>query len=94
MIIVRFRGGMGNQMFQHAFLLYLRRLGIPVKADLSEYRCMETHKGYELDKAFGISCEMASAKEIRALADYIPVMHRFPFQSRYFSIYISSSIRK
>jgi hypothetical protein len=94
LIIVRFRGGMGNQMFQHAFLLYLRRLGIPVKADLSEYRCMETHKGYELDKAFGISCEMASAKEIRALADYIPVMHRFPFSKQVFQYLYKQQYKK
>lgn len=86
MIIVRFRGGMGNQMFQYAFLRYLEMKGATLKADLSEFKCMKTHAGYELDKAFDLHPAEASYKEIRAVADYIPVMHRFPFSRKVFEM--------
>lgn len=38
MDIVRFKGGLGNQMFQYAFLKALRQMGRDVKASLGFYR--------------------------------------------------------
>ena len=52
-------GGLGNQMFQYAFMLALRTKGINVKLDISYYDYWnkynwKMHNGYELEKVFGI----------------------------------------
>ena len=52
---VFFSGGLGNQMFQYAFMLSLKHKGIKVLADTSVYECTLTHNGFELDKIFNTS---------------------------------------
>jgi len=52
-------GGLGNQMFQYAFVLSLRSKGINVKLDISYYDFWKKynwhmHNGYELEAVFGI----------------------------------------
>lgn len=76
MVIVRFRGGLGNQMFQCAFCEYLKRYNVEVYADLTEYTCVDCHNGYELEKIFGIELKKADIKSILKVADYIPVQVR------------------
>lgn len=51
---VIFQGGLGNQMFQYAFFLFLRNQGFNVKYNTSWYNSNECHNGYELEKVFGI----------------------------------------
>lgn len=51
---VFFQGGLGNQMFEYAFLLGLRAKGKKVKVDISFYKTFQQHNGYELDSVFGI----------------------------------------
>ncbi len=66
MIIVRFQGGLGNQISQYAFcrLLQKRYPGITIKADLDFYLHNSNHQGYELERVFeGIILEKVSAKE-------------------------------
>ena len=48
-------GGLGNQMFQYAFLLALRAKGIRAGMDLMPYRWKQEHNGYELERVFGIN---------------------------------------
>ena len=48
------QGGLGNQMFQYAFMLALRHRGIDVQMDISYFNLMEMHNGYELKRVFGI----------------------------------------
>lgn len=67
MKIVRFLGGLGNQMFQYAFYLSLSKNFRAVKADLSKFKAYELHNGYELDKVFGIQLTEASKFETRLL---------------------------
>lgn len=67
MLIVKFNGGLGNQLFQYAFLEYLRLNDQEVYADLSEYHHHRHHYGYELEKVFGCKLERAEKKQIRAL---------------------------
>lgn len=57
MIIVRFSGGLGNQIYQYAFLksLQLRYPNVEIKMDLSFYKQNYIHNGFELEKVFGIS---------------------------------------
>ncbi len=49
-----FTGGLGNQMFEYAFLLALRSRGHKVVVDTSYYGVVKMHNGYELDRVFGI----------------------------------------
>ena len=51
---VLFSGGLGNQMFQYAFLLALRNKGIAAQMDLMPFRWKQEHNGYELERVFGI----------------------------------------
>lgn len=72
MIVIRYRGGLGNQMFQYAFSLAMRqRYGeVPVLADLTHYRLNREHNGFELGEAFGIHPAEASERDIRRLSPY------------------------
>jgi hypothetical protein len=63
--IVKFLGGLGNQMFQYAFFLSLEKHHKKVKADLSGFRDYELHHGFELTKVFGIEIEEATPFELR-----------------------------
>lgn len=56
MIIVKFFGGLGNQMFQYATYLALknRYKDVTVTADLSWYNTTTIHNGFELEHLFEI----------------------------------------
>ena len=65
MKIVKFQGGLGNQMFQYAFLLALKKASNEdVYIDISEYSRHKQHNGYELKRVFGICNEIASIHDI------------------------------
>lgn len=57
MIIVKFSGGLGNQMFQYAMYKGLERKypQIKVKADISFYNNDPAHHGFELEHVFDLS---------------------------------------
>lgn len=64
MIIGNIIGGLGNQMFQYAFYKYLSLYKKNnLKLDLSSFNDYELHNGYELEKVFGITEEIASVEE-------------------------------
>lgn len=46
------RGGLGNQMFQYALYLQLKKMGKTVVLDLSPYLETKIHNGFELEKVF------------------------------------------
>ena len=48
-------GGLGNQMFQYAYLLSLRSKGVNITIDTSLYNYTKMHNGFELDKVFSIN---------------------------------------
>lgn len=60
MKIVRFLGGLGNQMFQYAFYKAIQNKFSNVKADLSSFKSEHHHNGYELERIFDISVDEAS----------------------------------
>ncbi len=63
MIIVRLRGGLGNQMFQYSLGRRLAlECGTPLKLDTSEYKTASSRE-YELNQ-FNIAGELASREEI------------------------------
>lgn len=56
MIKVNFSGGLGNQMFQYAFFLWLKHNypNINIKLDLDAYKGNKYHTGFELKRIFNI----------------------------------------
>ena len=70
MKIVNVIGGLGNQMFQFAFYLALKRR-FPtetVKIYTGAYRGYDLHNAYELDRVFGLEAPQATAGEVGRLA--------------------------
>lgn len=47
-------GGLGNQMFIYAFYFAMRQHGIEARLDVSLYRFVKMHNGYELPDIFNI----------------------------------------
>lgn len=85
MIIIRFSGGLGNQIYQFALLreIQLRYPDAKIRMDLSFYKQRRVHNGYELEKIFGISkkgARRAENKELLKVRCEIPfeAMERFP----------------
>lgn len=74
MIIVRFQGGLGNQMFQYAFMreLIYRYPQIDVYADLSDYRLVDYHNGFEISKIFGVDIQEAIDDDVFRLSGRKP----------------------
>jgi hypothetical protein len=54
MKIIKFLGGLGNQMFQYALYKTLQKKFPNVKADLHGYKNYPLHNGFELEKIFNI----------------------------------------
>ncbi len=48
MLIVNYIGGVGNQLFQYALALELRRRGFEVYDDISDFEWYNTHQGFEV----------------------------------------------
>lgn len=69
MIILKMWGGLGNQMFIHAFYQSLLSRGIKAKIDLSWFDQYGFHNGYELKKVFGLEANIASKEEVKKYAD-------------------------
>lgn len=68
MIIVRFIGGLGNQMFQYSFYKYLEALNVIVKADITDFEDYNLHR-FELETVFKLDWDKASTKEISKVKD-------------------------
>lgn len=66
MVIVRFQGGVGNQLFQYALYRKLLSIGKEVYADLNDYRYQSEARKYELDK-LGLSVREASLETINRI---------------------------
>ncbi len=82
MIIVKFSGGLGNQIYQYALLRLLRRRypNTEIKADLSDYVQYDQHYGFELDKIFHLDekglLEKASFGEQVCVRGEMPLVMR------------------
>ena len=65
MIIIKLKGGLGNQMFQFAFAYMLkRRLKVEVKFDLSWFKSQKVFTHVLLEEVFNIDLNIANKKEI------------------------------
>lgn len=63
--IVRFIGGLGNQMFQYVLYKALEQRGFDARADLSCFELYKRHNGFELYVIFKIRMKMAERSLIR-----------------------------
>jgi uncharacterized short protein YbdD (DUF466 family) len=71
MKIVNFSGGLGNQMFQYAFLVAVREtFNKEVLMDTSLFKGRDFHNGFELTKLFNITAKEAEKKDIKKLTPY------------------------
>lgn len=68
MVITRFAGGLGNQMFQYAAGRSLGvRMGADFLADVSAYDACKMHNGFELERIFACMIRRASKEDVRGL---------------------------
>ena len=68
MIITNLIGGLANQMFQYAFGRALSLdLGQDLVLDISSFKNYQLHNGFELNKVFGISANIASQRDIKKI---------------------------
>ena len=95
MIIVRYRGGLGNQMFQYAFSYALSKRfpNEKVYADISHYEIQKEHNGFELNKCFGIQVREMKKSILKKYSPFLVVPDIFNRVPRLIKEYVESSIQ-
>jgi len=64
MILMRFMGGLGNQMFQYAAAYACAaRLGVSLGADVGAYTKSDIHQGFELKRIFNLPLRVVDGSE-------------------------------
>ncbi len=67
MKIIRFMGGLGNQLFQYAYYRKMQQADQETFADLTAYERQSFHYGLELESVFGVELSTARLQDIRRL---------------------------
>lgn len=81
MIVLRFNGGLGNQLYQYALYRFLveKYPEMDIKVDVTDYVAKSYHQGFEIEKIFnGISLTKATRKEIFDITGRLPVFYGGP----------------
>lgn len=90
MITVCIGDGLGNQMFQYAFYLSMKKRykSETVNVDIFNfYGSCNNHNGYELERVFNLHPERCSKRGAILLADYYPLNFRkHPILNTFFAI--------
>ena len=78
MLVLKFCGGLGNQMYQYAYGLKLKKYfpGCIIKKDTRDFRVTKYHYGYEIDKIFGnpAGFEEAGIRDLKELRGELPAV--------------------
>ena len=75
MKIINIIGGLGNQMFQYAFALFLKSKCVneEILIDTHHFNHYKLHNGFELSNIFkGINIPIANNKQLKKVTRYIP----------------------
>ena len=75
MIVQRFTSGLGNQMFQYAFSVYISKKYPDkiIKADLTWFDWHNEHQGFELERLFRLNMNKASRAEVLKCSGELPL---------------------
>ncbi|MBO5479079.1 MAG: alpha-1,2-fucosyltransferase [Clostridia bacterium] len=70
MFIVRYTGGLGNQMFQYALMVMLKQFFSEeeIYADLTRYDLTPEHDGFDLIKYFDINIDVVNNSTLKKIA--------------------------
>ena len=96
MRIVRLLGGLGNQMWQYAFLVALKE-SFPeedVYYDASFFNGYPLHNGFELDRIFNISAKQATKKDIRKVYHYFVGKYLYSRIYRHYFPVLETEVRE
>lgn len=78
---VLFLGGLGNQLFQYAFMTYLEKvLGTKVSYNLSYHKKIKVHSGFEADRFFDFSPFTENKKDYYSLP--FRLYRKLPFRAK------------
>ena len=68
-------GGLGNQLFQFAFYLFLKKNGFDVRLDISMFKTYKLHNGFELqniiDSKYFHNNLVETTNKFRSITDYL-----------------------
>ncbi len=88
MIIIRYCGGLGNQIYQYSMQLLMRKLypNQDIKADITHYNLLEEHNGFEIERVFDVKIDKATISEIKE--NYCGLVYhertrKLPYKLRY-----------
>lgn len=87
MKIVNIIGGLGNQMFQYAFALYLKNKYVKeeILIDIHHFKHYKLHNGFELSRIFkNLNIDVANKKQLQEITYYIPHYYLFRCVRRLF----------
>ena len=85
MKIVKFIGGLGNQMFQYAFLLSLQqRYRETILMDVTTFETYGLHNGFELDRVFNITAVKATIDNIKEVTYYTDSYFKYRIYRKFF----------
>lgn len=85
MVITHLIGGLGNQMFQYSAARALSlKLNVQLRLDISSFANYQLHQGFELQRIFNCSSEVATAEYLRSLLSWqsLPAIKRILLQPR------------
>lgn len=91
MIVVKYTGGLGNQMFQYALSISLA-LHFPdehIYADLSRYNFSKEHEGFAVDKYFQADIELPDKKTLKKLTPIKYFIDKIPLRTLKYKLPIS-----
>lgn len=91
-IIVLFHGGLGNQLYQYCFYRWLQNKFSDKRifADISEYKVLECHQGFEMFKVFPqVNIDIAGNRDLFKIYGEIPRIYR-----GYGKYFIENRVRK